>query len=231
MKVSAIIPIAGHGKRFGGNIPKQFLKIGDQTIAEMTLQKFVSIADIDSGVVIVSETERAKSEKLFRNVDGFEKKFKIVIGGIERQDSVYNGLKVLPSDTDIVVVHDGVRPLASSHLIINSIQSAIRTGACIAAIPVKDTIKRVKDSKVLETIPRKDLWQIQTPQSFRYDMLMDAHEKAKRENYYSTDESALIEWSGHTVTIIEGEPQNVKITTSADLEFCRNYYLKSLRNH
>jgi 2-C-methyl-D-erythritol 4-phosphate cytidylyltransferase len=224
MLVSAIIPVAGHGKRFGGETPKQFLKIGDQTIAEMTIRKFVSIAEIDSGVVVVSETERATCEKLFRTIKGFEKKFKIVIGGVERQDSVYNGLKVLPPGTDIVIVHDGVRPLASSHLIINSIQSAVKTGACIAAIPVKDTIKRVKDSKVLETIPRKDLWQIQTPQSFRYDILMDAHEKAKRANYYSTDESALVEWSGHRVTIIPGEPQNIKITTRADLELSMLYY-------
>ena len=224
MLVSAIIPVAGHGKRFGGGIPKQFLKIGNQTIAEITLQKFVSIAEINSGVVVVSETDRSISENLFRTIEGFEKKFKIVIGGRERQDSVYNGLKVIPPATEIVVVHDGVRPLVSSHLIINSIQSAIKTGACITAIPVKDTIKRVNDSKVLETIPREDLWQIQTPQSFRYDILIEAHEKARKANYYSTDESALVEWSGHQVTIIPGEPQNIKITTPADLDLGRFYY-------
>jgi 2-C-methyl-D-erythritol 4-phosphate cytidylyltransferase len=224
MIVAAIIPVAGQGKRFGGKTPKQFLKIGDQTIIEITLKKFISLARINYGVVVVPESEKISAEKLFSKFDGFDRKFIVANGGIERQDSVYNGLKKIPPGTDIVVVHDGVRPLVSSRLIRNSINSAIKTGACIAALPVKDTIKRVKNDTVLETIPREHLWQVQTPQAFRYSILMDAHEKASEEKFYSTDESALVEWSGHPVSIVPGEHQNMKITTAADLELCRLYY-------
>jgi 2-C-methyl-D-erythritol 4-phosphate cytidylyltransferase len=224
MIVSAIIPVAGQGKRFGEKTPKQFLEIGGQSIIEITLRKFVSIAEINYGVVVVSDKARSQSESHFQNIDGFNKKFKIISGGIERQDSVYNGLKQIPPETDIVVVHDGVRPLVSSQLICNSIKSAVETGACIAALPVKDTIKRVKKDTVLETIPREHLWQVQTPQAFSYSLLMEAHEKAKDEHFYSTDESGLVEWSGHAVKIIPGEDQNIKITTAADLELCRLFY-------
>jgi 2-C-methyl-D-erythritol 4-phosphate cytidylyltransferase len=224
MIVSAIIPVAGQGKRFGGDTPKQFLKIGNQTVIEVTLNKFITLAEIDYGVVVVNESERSTLEDQFSQIDGFDQRFSIIDGGLERQDSVYNGLKNIPPGTDIVVVHDGVRPLVSSRLIGNSIQIAKNTGACIAALPVQDTIKRVKSYIVQETISRKDLWQVQTPQTFQYEILMDAHEKARKENYYSTDESALVEWNGHPVTITPGEHQNIKITTSADLELCRYYY-------
>jgi 2-C-methyl-D-erythritol 4-phosphate cytidylyltransferase len=226
MIVSAIIPVAGKGKRFGGNTPKQYLKVGNQTVIEITLKKFITLSEVNFGVIVVSEADKNTSEKLFDNIDGFEKKFKVVSGGAERQDSVYNGLVAVPPETDIVIVHDGVRPLVSSRLIRNSIKSAVKTGACIAALPVKDTIKRVKKETVLETIPREDLWHIQTPQTFNYKVLMDAHIRAKNADYYCTDESALVEWSGHPVSIIPGELQNIKITTTDDLEFCRYLYMK-----
>ena len=226
MNVSAIIPVAGQGKRFGGKTPKQFQKIGDQSIIEITLRKFVSLDEISHGVVVVSDSDVDFSRNLFRQIDGFENKFKIVIGGKKRQDSVYNGLKIIPSDTDIVVVHDGVRPLVSSQLITKSIQTAFATGACIAAIPVKDTIKRVQNDTVIETIPRDHLWQVQTPQSFRYSVLKEAHEKAKETGFYSTDESSLVEWNGHPVNIILGEYSNIKITTTVDLELSLLLYQK-----
>ena len=224
MIVSAIIPVAGHGERFGGITPKQFLKIGDIPIIEITLQKFISLAEINHGVVVVSDEMRSFADKLFHNIEGFDEKFDIISGGIERQDSVYNGLEKIPPETDIVVVHDGVRPLVSTQLIRHSIKIALETGACIAALPVKDTIKRVTNDTVLETISREDLWQIQTPQTFSYSILMEAHKKARKEKYYSTDESGLVEWCGHPVKIISGEDQNIKITTAADLELCRLYY-------
>jgi len=229
MIVSAIIPVAGLGKRFGSNTPKQFQKIGGQPIISITLQKFVSLNEINHGVVVVAENEMDSSRNLLRHIKGFNDKFEIISGGVERQDSVYNGLKNVPPESDIVVVHDGVRPLVSSQLIIKSIQTAVESGACIAALPVKDTIKRVTNDTVLETIPREHLWQVQTPQAFKYTVLMEAHEKARDVNFYSTDESALVEWSKHPVKIILGENQNIKVTTSADLELCRLYY-KDLAN-
>ena len=224
MIVSAIIPVAGLGKRFGADTPKQFLKIADQSIIEITLRKFISVEEINTGVVVVSEKEKASSQIHFTKIEGFDQKFSIISGGIERQDSVYNGLQNIPPETDIVVVHDGVRPLVSSRLIRNSIKSAQENGACIAALPVKDTIKHVHNSVVRETIPRENLWQVQTPQTFRYSILMQAHEKARKANFYSTDESAIVEWCGHQVTVIPGEPHNIKITTPADLDLGRLYY-------
>ena len=224
MVVSAIIPVAGQGKRFGGKTPKQFLKIGGQPIIEITLQKFISLDEINHGVVVVAESEIDSSRNLFRHIDGFDEKFKIISGGVERQDSVYSGIKNIPPDTDIVVVHDGVRPLVSSQLISKSIQTAVETGACIAALPVKDTIKRVKHGTVLETIPRDRLWQVQTPQTFKYSILREAHEKARETDFYSTDESALVEWNGHPVKIILGEYSNIKITSTVDLELSRLLY-------
>ena len=224
MIVSAIIPVAGLGKRFGGETPKQFLKIADKSVIEITLRKFISVEEINTGVVVVSEKEKASSQIQFSKIKGFDQKFSIISGGIERQDSVYNGLQNIPPDTDIVVVHDGVRPLVSSQLIRNSIKSAQENGACIAALPVKDTIKRVHKSVVRETILRDNLWQVQTPQTFRYSILLEAHEKARKANFYSTDESALVEWSGHQVTVIPGEPENIKITTPDDLNLGKLYY-------
>jgi 2-C-methyl-D-erythritol 4-phosphate cytidylyltransferase len=224
MTVSAIIPVAGQGKRFGGKTPKQFMKIGDKPIIEITLQKFVSHNEINHGVVAVSENEMEFSENLFRQINGFDTKFEIIIGGKERQDSVYKALESLPPNTDIVVVHDGVRPMVSSQLISLSIKTAFETGACVAALPVKDTIKRVENGTVLETIPREKLWQVQTPQSFKYSVLKEAHEKARDSDFYSTDESSLVEWNGHPVKIIRGEYRNIKITASADLELCQLYF-------
>ena len=226
MKVSAIIPVAGRGKRFGGKTPKQFLNIGDQSIIEITLKKFLSHDAINHGVVVVSDREVEFSRNLFRQIDGFEKKFKIVIGGNKRQNSVYNGLENIPSDTDIVIIHDGVRPLVSSQLITKSIQTASATGACIAATPVKDTIKRVQNETIIETISRDHLWQAQTPQAFKYSVLKEAHKKAKEAGFYSTDDSSLVEWNGHPVNIILGEYSNIKITTTIDLNLSRLLYQK-----
>jgi len=224
MIVSAIIPVAGQGKRFGGQTPKQFLDIGGQSIIEITLQKFVSHVEINHGVVVVPENDINFSGTLFRRISGFEKKFKVISGGKKRQDSVYNGLESIPPNTDIVIVHDGVRPLVSSLLISKSINRALKMGACVAALPVKDTIKRVENDTVLETISRNNLWQVQTPQSFRYSVLKEAHIKARENDFYSTDESSLVEWNGHPVSIIPGESNNIKITTNADLELSRLLY-------
>lgn len=224
MYVSAIIPVAGQGKRFGGQTPKQYLKIGYQSVIEITLNKFVSLNEINFGVVVVPDEKVYSSKNQFSNIIGFKNKFKIVSGGKERQDSVYNGLRALPPQTDIVIVHDGVRPLVSSRLIRNSIKAAVNTGACITALPIKDTIKRVENETVLETIPRENLWQIQTPQTFQYTILMEAHEKARKVDFYFTDESGLVEWNGYPVHVIMGESQNIKITTPADLDLCRYYH-------
>jgi 2-C-methyl-D-erythritol 4-phosphate cytidylyltransferase len=218
MKVSAIIPVAGQGKRFSSSIPKQYLEIDGQSIVAITIQKVLSISTNLKGVVVVAKTEIERTASLLSTIEGFKENFKIVIGGSERQDSVYNGLINLDADSDIVMVHDGVRPLVSREILVESIRVANETGACIAAVPVKDTLKRTQDQKIIETISRSNLWNAQTPQTFKYPILVQAHQKAKADNFYATDEAALVERMGYPVSIINGDYRNIKITTVEDFE-------------
>jgi 2-C-methyl-D-erythritol 4-phosphate cytidylyltransferase len=229
MIVSAIIPVAGKGKRFGGSVPKQYMDIHGQPAITITLQKFVSLNEIDHGVVVVAEDEQEKTHKLLNHIDGFQSKFEIVPGGKERQDSVYCGIQKIAPETDIVIVHDGVRPLVTSALILESIKTAAQYGACVVAVPVKETIKQVQNDTVIKTIPRDLLWQIQTPQSFRYSIIKKAHEQAKAADFYSTDESALVEWIGYPVRIVRGDYANIKLTNMEDLELARTIFRKGWR--
>jgi 2-C-methyl-D-erythritol 4-phosphate cytidylyltransferase len=228
MKVAAIIPVAGSGKRFPGLTPKQFLQISGQAVVAITISSILSVRQINSVVVVCARETREQLDSITRTIKDFSKRGMTVEGGKERQDSVYNGLNVLDADTDIVLVHDGVRPLISGQILENSIQVAYRDGACIAAVPVKDTIKRVKDTRVLETLNRDELWQIQTPQTARYDWLIKAHQTAKEQNYYTTDEAALLEWQGYPVNVIPGDYKNIKITTPEDLKIAQIFFTENL---
>jgi 2-C-methyl-D-erythritol 4-phosphate cytidylyltransferase len=224
MIVSAIIPVAGRGKRFGGQIPKQYLEIDGIPVIVLTLQKFLGIEAIKHIVVVTAKEDIKRTTQLLNSIPGLPEKLLVVRGGQERQDSVYQGLLHTPPTTDIVIVHDGVRPLVTEEIIKATVDMALRCGACVVAVPVKETIKRVKDKTILETIPRESLWQVQTPQTFKYAILKQAHERARSANFYSTDESALVEWSGHTVKMITGDYCNIKITTPEDLQIARQFY-------
>ena len=228
MKVAAIIPVAGSGKRFPGLTPKQFLEISGQPVVAITISSILSVHQINTVVVVCARNARDQLTSITNTIQDFNQKGIVVEGGKERQDSVYNGLNVLDKDTDIVLVHDGVRPLVSGKILKNSIQLANRDGACVAAVPVKDTIKRVKDTRVLETLNRDELWQIQTPQTARYDWLIKAHHTAKKQNYYTTDEAALLEWQGYPVKVILGDYTNIKITTPEDLKIAQLFFEETL---
>jgi 2-C-methyl-D-erythritol 4-phosphate cytidylyltransferase len=218
-KVAAIIPVAGEGKRFGGVQAKQYYKLDDHSILYHTLKNVLSIAGIKPVVVVITAGEGERTRALLGDEGMDLNSVVFVEGGKARQDSVANGLNSLPADTDIVVVHDGVRPFITPEIIQTSIAVAERDGACIVAVPVKDTIKEVRKNRVFKTLPRENLYQVQTPQTFKHTVLKSAHHKAAREKYYTTDESALVEWAGYPVTIIPGEYRNIKITTQED------YYL------
>jgi 2-C-methyl-D-erythritol 4-phosphate cytidylyltransferase len=224
MRTAAIIPVAGRGKRFASDIPKQFQDLAGKPVICRTLEQILKVPQINTGVVVAAHDEVERIYDLLAVLPGFTQRFRVVAGGRERQDSVYNGLQSLEPDTIMVVVHDGVRPVIAPEIIRHSIAVAAREGGCVAAIPVKDTIKKVADRKITETIPRDDLWQIQTPQTFRYDILMEAHLRAREADYYGTDEASLVEWSGHPVFIIEGSDRNIKITTPGDLIVARALY-------
>lgn len=217
MKVSAIIPAAGQGTRMGSSIPKQFLLLRGKPILHHTLRAFETSGQVDSVTLVVPEKDFDNAKKEWsKDFNDIVKN--IVIGGKERQDSVYNGFRAIDADTDVVIVHDGVRPFVSADMIQRAIEAAERYGAVITAIPVSDTVKQSDDEGfVARTVERNGLWRIQTPQAFQYGVLAEAFQKAVKDSYYGTDEGSLLEYAGKKIKIIEGSEMNIKITRKEDL--------------
>jgi len=216
MKVSAIIPAAGQGLRLGGSVPKQFLHLDGKPILAHTLDAFQNSGLVDSIILVVPEHEIDETRSQWLNNPPLVKK--IIAGGKQRQDSVVNGFNELDAETDVVLVHDAVRPFISSAIIKESITAANEYGAAITAIAVNDTIKQVGKSDLVErTLDRERLRRVQTPQAFKYDLLKKAFAKAGADSYYGTDEASLIEYINEPVKIINGSELNIKITRKEDL--------------
>ncbi len=213
--VSAIIVAAGQGSRIGGSQPKQFQDVGGKPVAAHSLLKFEACKTITEIILIVSEGWLEFAVEL-ANTNKIAKLSKVIVGGKERQDSVYKGLNALTTQPDIVTVHDAVRPFISISKIEETVQAAQEFGGALVAVPVKDTIKAEKDGFVEKTLERKVLWAVQTPQTFRFEILSTAYNKAYEKGIYSTDDSALVEMAGYPVKIIEGDYQNIKITVPSD---------------
>jgi 2-C-methyl-D-erythritol 4-phosphate cytidylyltransferase len=219
MSYYVIIPASGSGIRFAGNTPKQFLKIDGKEIITYTLEKFNSIQTINS---IIVSTQKKFFDKLIRIIfeNNISKATKIVEGGERRMDSVYNALMNLNcKKNDFIIIHDAVRPFVSKSLIERLIKETKKINAVIPGILINDTVKRT-DKKLIvkDTVPRENLYRIQTPQVFRYDILVKSFEKAYRDNYIGTDEAALVEFAGYKIKLIEGEYTNFKITVKEDLK-------------
>ncbi len=215
MKVCVIIPAAGQGLRMGGRTPKQFLNLNGKPILDHTLQALQQCDILSSIILSVPLSEKENVAKQW--LGSPSKVHQVVTGGEKRQDSVFNGFKAVEPDTDIVVVHDGVRPFVTSQLIEEIIKAAKKYGAAITAIPVNDTLKKGKDNFVENTVSRDGLWRVQTPQAFTYKLLNQAFEKANRDSFYGTDEGSLIEHLGEPVKIVMGSEWNIKITRMDDL--------------
>jgi 2-C-methyl-D-erythritol 4-phosphate cytidylyltransferase len=221
-KVSALILSAGQGKRIGGRVSKQFLEINGRPLLAYTLDQFQSHPLIDNMIVVTQEEFIDYCRQKIINKYGFAKVTKIVSGGKERQDSVYQGLLALAEDIEWVVVHDGVRPLVSTPVITDVLRAAFEKGAAIVGVPAKDTIKVVKDDfMVQETPPRKALWQIQTPQVFKKEVLVKAYQEAQAAGWVGTDDASLVERLGVPVFVVQGDYDNLKITTPEDLVYLR----------
>jgi len=215
MKVGAIIPAAGRGKRIGASVPKQFLEIQGKPLLHHTLTVFASCKLIDYVVLVMP---RADVDEMGEDwLNKYEIVRKVVVGGEQRQDSVYNGFSSLEKGTDIVVVHDGVRPFTTPQMIIATVEAAQQHGAAITAIPVSDTVKQAADGFVKQTVSRDGLWRVQTPQAFQCGLLQQAFKKAKKDSYYGTDEGSLVEYLGERVKIVPGSELNIKITRKEDL--------------
>ena len=216
MSVCAVVPAGGTGTRMGGTVPKQFLELDGKPILYYTLKTLQDCGIISELILVVPEKEYDNA-----CIDWLGKPeivTKVVVGGEKRQDSVYNGFCELSPQTEIVLVHDGVRPFLSHQMIQESVDAAREYGAAITAIPVNDTIKKVDDSGLVsKTVDREGLWRVQTPQVFRYELLQEAFKKANSEKFYGTDEGTLIEHLGKPVKIVEGSEQNIKITRPEDL--------------
>lgn len=229
MSVISIIPAAGMGVRMGGGTPKQFLSLEGVPIFVHTLRKFVCSGAIDEIFLGVRPEDM---ERAFREIDRehFAKTVRLVLGGATRQETVARCLTEAPLTTEVVVVHDAVRPFIELEMISRVVETARKTGAAILGIPSIDTVKQVERQIILGTIPRERIVLAQTPQAFRYTLLRAAIDRALAEGFNGTDESSLVERQGQNVTVLMGSDRNIKITKPSDLPLAR-LYIAQEREH
>jgi len=217
MKVFAIIPSGGTGKRMNHLLPKQYIKFNEKELIAYTLEIFQRCKLIDE-VIIASQKDFFNLLKDIKEKYSFTKLLRIVEGGEERQNSVFNALKSIKAEkNDLVVVHDAVRPLLPENILIQAIETAKNFGSAVVAIKAKDTLIKGSDS-VITFVDRKEIFYAQTPQIFRYEILFDAMTKAEKENFIGTDESMLVQRAGYKVKIVEGSSLNFKITNQDDIK-------------
>lgn len=214
----AIVPAAGRGLRMGGAVPKQFLALGGEPLVVHSLRVLQRSPAIDQIILAVPQTDLDYCLNDLAVRFGFSKIRRVVAGGKERQDSVRHALEHVPEDTQIVVVHDAVRPFLTEHMVTEVVEAARREGGAIIALPMRDTVKQVgMERRIERTVDRKPLWLAQTPQAFRRDWLLNAHRKAHAEGVHATDDAFLFEWAGHPVVVVEGSGENIKVTRPEDM--------------
>lgn len=214
----AVIPVAGQGKRMQSDINKQFMLLQGMPIIVHTLRIFQAATIINEIVLICGPGEEQYYKQEVLRDYGITKPVTVVTGGKERQDSVYYGLQSISEVNCYVMIHDGVRPLVTLDLISRMAEEVVLTGAVVAGVPVKDTIKRTDaGGYIIDTVQRENLWQIQTPQAFELGLVKQAHERARAEAFYGTDDATLLERQGVGIKIIYGSYENIKITTPEDI--------------
>ena len=213
-KVTAVVTAAGSGRRMGTPLPKQFLKIGGKTVLEKAVEPFEASEHVDEIIVVGSSEFLELCTGLCRQ---FSKFSRAVAGGKERQDSVRNALNLV--EDGYVLIHDGARPYVDMETIMRVLEAAAGTGAAVAAVPVKDTVRQTRggDNTDSITLPRDRLYSVQTPQGFDVALIREAYAAAEAEGFLGTDDGGLAERASHPVTIVEGSYRNIKITTQEDL--------------
>ncbi|WP_342433840.1 2-C-methyl-D-erythritol 4-phosphate cytidylyltransferase [Neobacillus sp. FSL H8-0543] len=217
MAYQVIIPAAGQGKRMGAGKNKLLLTLNDIPVLIHSLKVFENDELCDGIILAIHPQDEAEFYTLLKKYK-ISKVRDLVPGGKERQDSIYNALKTVTAE-GIILVHDGARPFIRKKHIHQLIETAEQTGAAIIGVPAKDTMKTVRNNLVVDTVERSSLWAVQTPQAFRIPILYKAYEQAEKEKFIGTDDSSLVERIGHPVAMVEGDYDNIKLTTPEDLYF------------
>ena len=217
-RVAVIIAAAGKGTRVGGPVPKQYLKIGGEPVILKTLKVFEALKEVDYIFIVTNEGYVSHCHKIVRDND-ISKVEGIVKGGKERQDSVYNALQEINSKRPgvaYVLIHDGARPFVSEDVILNVIRATAEKGAAVACVAMKNSVRRFDGSESM-SVDRENYFSVQTPQGFKKSDLIEAYDKAFEDGFYGTDDASLVERMGHKIEIVDGDYQNIKITTKEDL--------------
>lgn len=218
-KTTAIIVAAGRGTRMGPNVDKLFLEVAGQPVVGHTWSRFAGLAEIDEIVLVVREGMQGAFEEL-RARCGQGKPVKYAVGGKERQDSVWNGLEAVAAGTEVVAIQDGARPCTSAEVIRRTLAAAREIGAAVAAQPMVDTVKESSDGILVErTLDRARLWAVQTPQTFRLEVIRKALAEVRRRGLVVTDDTAACELIGQPVRLVAGTEPNPKVTRREDLGF------------
>jgi len=221
-RVAAIIVAGGSGQRMKSSVRKQYMMLKGLPVVVRTLHLFAARKVMGPILLVIPRADEVFCREKLLMPHGLSERVILVHGGIDRQASVKNGLAALKdqgfSGKDLVLIHDGVRPFVNAVMIEDCIEGARRHGACVPAICVVDTLKRVDDhGKVVATVSRENLYQVQTPQTFRFDLVVKAHEHALRRRFIGTDDASLVEAMGEPVYIVPGSSDNIKLTTPEDM--------------
>jgi len=224
MNLSAIIVAAGSGQRMGGSLKKQYQLLNGKPIFVHSLHIFYSMPGFHDVILVIPPGDKAKVERYLLDYAPL-KEVKLAEGGVTRQQSVAKGLLLLNKKSDIVCIHDAVRPFATTALLKILVESACQYGAAIPVLPLTDTIKIVSSAGYVEdTPPRDKLYAVQTPQAFQTTLLVEAYENAVEKGYEFTDDAAIVEKYGFSVFTVPGEAENIKITNPYDLTFALSLF-------
>lgn len=217
-RVAALVPAAGRGARMGSTVPKQFMLLGGLPLLVHSLRVLQASPVVSEIILAVPDSDRQSCQSDIVARYKLTKVSQVVAGGAQRQDSVRHALQAAGDDLDVALVHDAVRPFLTEEMIERVVARARELGGAIVAIPMRDTVKVASEDMIIQrTVDRERLWLAQTPQAFRAGLLREAHEKAYAEGVHATDDALLLERYGHTVAIVEGRGDNIKVTRQEDL--------------
>jgi 2-C-methyl-D-erythritol 4-phosphate cytidylyltransferase len=221
MKTLGLIVAGGSGRRFGGDIPKQYRIVGGRPLLSWTVARFEEASTIDEVAIVVAEDFLLYVNNRVVDPYGYKKVLKVVPGGASRAESVWRGIEALPLSSSYVAIHDGVRPLVKPSDIDLVVLEARDHRAAVLGRPVSETVKRVKEGLILATVDRDNLFLAETPQVFQYDLIKEAYRKSMAEDLAATDDAAMVEALGFKVKLVPSTGPNPKLTSQDDLEFIR----------